>query len=108
MSIVLHPARATRDLPRLGVRKGDRMYHVVSDELGAGGGRELREVCAGCGLRPEWVQFPGTYREHFDVFSRGVECLLATGARLVTNRELGQILAAKREHLRLTGETGER
>lgn len=97
--MVLHPTRATRDIPRIGIRRGDRMYHVLSDVLGPKGGQELRAFCAGCGIRAEWVQYPGTYREHFDVHGRVSECLLQRGARLVTNREVGTLLAAKRAWL---------
>ena len=96
MAVLLHPMRATHDLARAGIRRGDRMYHVLSDIPGPEGGRELRTFVAQCGLRPEWVQFPGTYREHFDVHGRAVECLLQRGARLATNHDVGRLLAAKR------------
>lgn len=96
MPILVHPTRATRDLPRMGVRKGERMYHVLSDVIGAAGGRELRTFVAGCGMRPEWVQYADTYREHFDAPPRLAACLLQRGARLATNREVGLLLRAKR------------
>jgi SAM-dependent methyltransferase len=96
MAILLHPTRATRDLPYIGVRKGERMYHVLSDIIGPAGGRELRTFVRGCGLRPEWVQYPGTYREHFDAHAHVADCLLRRGARLVDNHEVGRLLRAKR------------
>lgn len=98
MSILIHPARATRDWLRAGVRKGDRMYHVVSDLLGAEGAMELRAFVRAYGLRPEWAQYPGSYREHFDARAEEGLSMVAGGARLITNREMGELLAAKRRH----------
>jgi hypothetical protein len=96
MAILIHPTRATHDLPHIGLHKGDRMYHVLSDLAGPEGGAELRRFVAGCGMRPEWVQYPATYREHFDTHGRYADCLLHRGARLVGNREVGLLLRAKR------------
>lgn len=100
MAIVLHAARATRDWLPAGVRQGDRMYHMLSDIPGADGARELRAFALPLGFRERWVQYPGSYREHFDVTERDAQEILAqTGVRLLTNRELGALLAAKRAFL---------
>ena len=99
MAIVVHAARATRDWWGPGVRRGERMYHVLSDMPGAEGSHELRKFVRLCGLRPEWVQYPGTYREHFDAPPSAAECMLGRGAKLVTNRELGVLLVTKRAAL---------
>lgn len=100
MAIVLHAARATRDWLPAGVRRGDRMFHLLSDIPGPEGGRELREFALPLGFRERWVQYPGSYREHFDVTERDAQAILAQGeARLVTNRELGTLLATKRAYL---------
>lgn len=96
MAIVIHAARATRHWLRAGVRRGDRMYHVLSDQLGTEGTRELIGFVRTYGLRPEWMQYPGTYREHFDARQREGERMLADGAQLLTNRALGELLARKR------------
>ncbi|HLY30473.1 MAG TPA: DUF4031 domain-containing protein [Ktedonobacterales bacterium] len=96
MAILLHPTRATHDILPAGIRRGDRMYHVLSDIIGPDGSRELRDAAQRCGLRLAWIQYPGTYREHFDTHGRAVECFLAHGARLVTNHEIGALLRAKR------------
>jgi uncharacterized protein DUF4031 len=97
MAIVLHAARATRDWIPAGVRRGDRMYHMLSDIPGPEGGIELRAFALPLGFRERWVQYPGGYREHFDVTERDAQTILANeGARLVTNRELGALLALKR------------
>jgi len=96
MTILLHPMRATRDIPPAGIRRGDRMYHALSDLVGPDGERELRDEALACGLRLAWIQYPRTYREHFDVHGRTVDRFLARGARLATNREIGELLRAKR------------
>lgn len=100
MAIVLHAARATRDWLPAGVRRGDRMYHMLSDIPGSDGGRELRDFALSLGFRERWVQYPGGYREHFDVTERDARAILARGgARLISNRELGALLAMKRAFL---------
>jgi hypothetical protein len=97
MAILLHATRATHDIPHIGVRKGDRMYHVVSDLVGKQGGEELRSFVRGCGMRAEWVQYRGTYREHFDAHGPMVDCLRLRGALMVSTHDLGLLLRAKRE-----------
>ena len=100
MAIVLHAARATRDWLPAGVRRGDRMYHMLSDIPGPEGARELRAFALSRGFRERWVQYPGGYREHFDVTERDALAILARDeARLVSNRELGALLTAKRAYL---------
>ncbi len=100
MAIVLHAARATRDWIPAGVRRGDRMYHMLSDIPGPEGGIELRAFALPLGFRERWVQYPGGYREHFDVTERDAQAILARGSvRLLSNRELGNLLAGKRAFL---------
>jgi hypothetical protein len=72
------------------------MYHVLSDQTGPEGSRELCFFVAGFGMRPEWIQYEGSYREHFDARAdTGIE-MIGAGARLATNREVGRLLAAKK------------
>ncbi|MGZ3639266.1 MAG: DUF4031 domain-containing protein [Ktedonobacterales bacterium] len=100
MAILIHAARATRHWLPAGVYRGQRMYHVVSDIIGPEGSRELRAFVQRYGLRPEWVQYAGTYREHFDVREdTGLRMLEDVIARQVTNRELGALLSTKRAAL---------
>jgi hypothetical protein len=72
------------------------MYHVLSDRLGTEGSQELRAFVRACGMRLEWMQYPGMYREHFDAHPHTADCLLRHGARLVGNHEVGALLRAKR------------
>jgi hypothetical protein len=97
MAILVHPARATRHWLRAGVHRGDRMYHVLSDLPGTAGTQELLAFAQAYGLRPEWLQYAGTYREHFDVREHEGLAMLRDGvARPATNRDVGRLLAARR------------
>lgn len=96
MAILVHAARATHDWHRAGVRRGERTYHVLSDLPEPEGGRELRAFIERLGLPTRFVQYPGTYREHFDAPGHYGEKLLAHGGRLVSTRELGELLRRKR------------
>ncbi|HLZ24857.1 MAG TPA: DUF4031 domain-containing protein [Ktedonobacterales bacterium] len=96
MAILVHAARATRPWLRAGVQRGDRMYHVLSDLPGSEGSAELRAYVVQYGLRPQWVQYAGTYREHYDAREPEGLAMLRDGARPATNREIGALLAAKR------------
>jgi hypothetical protein len=96
MGILVHPSRATHYWSGAGVRKGDRMYHVLSDLIGSEGSRELRAFVVQFGSRPQWVQYASTYREHFDARAETGLAMLNRGARLATNRQVGELLAAKK------------
>lgn len=60
--IKFHYHDATRDVPRLGIRKGDRLCHVYSDATLA----ELEAWGAAHGLRPVWVH--DRTLPHYDAF----------------------------------------
>jgi hypothetical protein len=96
MALLVHPMLATRDLPRPGIRRGDRMYHLLSELHGVAGTEELLAGARSCGMPTRFIQYPGTYREHFDIHGPMKDILLAQGARLVTNREVALLLRAKR------------
>src|SRR5579871_6404666 len=99
MAILVHAARATRHWLGPGVRRGERIYHVLSDLEGAEGTRELVTFVAEYGMRPGWIQYAGTYREHYDAPEHVGVRMLAAGARQATNREVGELLARKKRHL---------
>lgn len=96
MAILVHPSRATRHWHGPGVRRGERIYHVLSDLQVPEDTAELVAFVPRYGLRPEWIQYRGTYREHFDVPEHIGLRMLADGARLATNRQVGELLRAKR------------
>ena len=96
MAIVMHAALATHDWLRAGVRRGERIYHILSDLEGPNGARELRAFVEALGLPSRFVQYPGTYREHFDAPGRYQDDLLQHGAIPVSTRELGALLKKRR------------
>jgi len=60
--IRFHYHVASREVPRLGIAKGDRLCHVYSDASRA----ELEAWGAAHGLRPEWVH--DRTLPHYDAF----------------------------------------
>jgi hypothetical protein len=65
--IRFHYHTAGRDIPRLGVRKGDTLVHAYSD-------RSIDELIAWGrehGLRPEWIDRRNAL-PHYDLFGDGV------------------------------------
>lgn len=80
-----------------------RWSHMLADTHA-----ELMAMADEMGLRPEWLQHPGTHREHFDLTEGKRLQALGFGAVAITYpRGTARVLAAKREagvdqvHLRL-------
>jgi hypothetical protein len=99
MALLIHPMRATRDLPHPGIKRGDRMYHLLSDLTGRDGTYELLDAARACGMPTRFIQYAGGYREHFDIHGEMVDILLARGARMATGRDVGELLRQKRAAL---------
>ncbi len=99
--ILLHEADAPRDLPSIGVKRGEPVYHLLSDLPGHAGTAELLALARAVGGHDAWLQAPGTYREHFDLFGAWATEALAAGARPATNAEVAAALAAKRAAMAL-------
>ena len=70
--------------------------HLISDLEGEAGQRELREFAAKIGLRLSWIQYPGTYKEHLDLFGRRIEAALSNGATRIDRMRFVNILRKKR------------
>lgn len=67
------------------------MCHMVADTH-----QELMAMASDLGLRHRYIQKAGTPEEHFDI-SKGKRALaVKRGARVVTRRELVQIIQRKR------------
>jgi len=62
-----HYHTASRDIPRLAVRRGDTLVHVYSDTSLD----ELIEWGRSHGLKPEWIDRRNAL-PHFDLFGEGV------------------------------------
>ena len=84
------------DTPRVDMFKGRPILtaHLLSTLPGPEGTAELVEFALSLGLKREWIQFEGTYREHFDLM--GVRCAEAQRAG-VQVAKIGHVLVAKRE-----------
>jgi hypothetical protein len=103
MAILIHAARATHHWYGPGVRRGERIYHVLSDLPGEAGTQELVGFVVRYGMRAAWIQYRGTYREHFDAPEHVGLRMLADGAHPATNRELGALLARKKQQFATEG-----
>lgn len=67
------------------------MSHMVADS-----DEELLAMADSITLPRRWHQKPGTYRSHFDLCQSKRALAIHRGAIVVSQRELGRILRAKR------------
>ncbi len=100
--VLLHAMEAPYDLPGIDIRRGDTMYHLLSDIPGTEGTAELLAFVRACGGHDSWMQAAGTYREHFDIFGEWAERARELGARLADGHEVARILTQKRAALAQT------
>lgn len=74
-------------------RLRSRWSHLLADTH-----QELVDMAAELGLRPEWIQHPGTYREHFDLTTARRHQAIHCGAVQITYPHgTAQILRQKRD-----------
>ena len=68
------------------------MSHMMADTQ-----EELREACDSLGLKREYIQHPGTWREHLDVSqSKRDLAVKDLGAREVSQREMAMMRTERR------------
>ena len=84
------------DTPSVWKEKYGPSAHLMSTLSGAEGTRELKEFAKKIGLKPYYIQKPGTEYEHFDIFKSGLEKAQKAGAKQVTRRELVEAIRKKR------------
>lgn len=81
---MLRPARVGRTR--------SRWSHMLADTH-----EELLDMAAEMGLRPEWIQHPGTHREHFDLTEPKRLQALGFGAVPITYPHgTARVMAAKK------------
>lgn len=83
------------DNARIPYRRGSRkllMSHMLADTTA-----ELESMARKLGLKPEWIQCPGTYREHYDVCASRRAEAVRLGALEVSTLELVRLRQKKRE-----------
>jgi hypothetical protein len=74
-----------------------RWSHLMSDEP-SGASNELVGFAVRLGLRPQWIQHPGTPKEHFDLTDAKRDLALRLGARAIGyGREGSALMEAKAE-----------
>lgn len=66
------------------------MCHMMADTSA-----ELLDMAGKIGLKPEWIQHPGTPKEHFDVSLARRSDAIIHGARIATPREILDLLKRK-------------
>lgn len=76
--------------------RGRSSCHLFSDLPGLGGSAELLAFARKIGMKPAWVQYPGTHREHFDLVGSRIEAARRAGAREISWREAAAIWARRR------------
>lgn len=72
--------------------KGMIMCHMFADSH-----EELMAMAKRLELKPEWIQDPFTYREHFDISRTKRDKALRLGAKEISFRECGELLRLRRE-----------
>lgn len=70
--------------------------HMVSDKPGPEGTAELLAFARRIGMQAEWIQHPGTWKEHFDVFGSRRPRAVSAGAKEIGRRQIVSIWRAKR------------
>jgi hypothetical protein len=74
---------------------GDGWAHLLSDLSGQEGREELVSFGRRIGLR-RMIHRKGSYAEHYDIRRPEIELAKATGARIISRRELGNMLREKK------------
>lgn len=67
------------------------MCHMIADST-----VELLAMADTIGVQRKWIQYQGTDREHFDIALSKRALAVKAGAREITWRELGAIMARRR------------
>ncbi len=68
------------------------MSHMLADST-----QELKSMAAKLGLKPSWIQCPGTYREHYDVCASKRSKAILLGAQAVDTLFLVRLRQARRK-----------
>lgn len=67
------------------------MCHMIADDHD-----ELLEFGRRLGLRPSWLQYAGSYKEHFDLSLGKRTLAVKMGAREITQKELAEMIRERR------------
>lgn len=77
------------DMRAVAVMAGTRgmWCHLMADSS-----EELAAFARSLSLKPDWVQYPGTFREHYDLTESVRRRAIEHGAIPITLREAGRLL----------------
>lgn len=67
------------------------MCHMIADST-----EELLAMVDKIGVARKWIQYPGTWKEHFDIAKSKRQLALQFGAQAISMRELSVKLQARR------------
>lgn len=67
------------------------MCHMIADST-----EELLAMVDKIGVARKWIQYPGTWKEHFDIAKSKRQLALQFGAQAISMRELSAKLQARR------------
>lgn len=71
-------------------KHSSRWSHLTADSH-----EELLEFAVKLGLRPSWIQYPGTFKEHFDLTEGMRQRALRNGAVAINLQQAGHLLTAR-------------
>lgn len=83
------------------MRKPVRLNRFVANwsHLYADTSEELAAFASKLGLKTAWLQYGGTWKEHYDVTDEKRQLAIKLGAVPVTYRETGVYMAARRKQV---------
>ncbi len=74
--------------------------HLISTLEAPWSTEEILDFGRGIGLRSEWLQYPGHWKEHFDLFDEGILRARDAGAIEVARRRMAEMNERRRLHRR--------
>jgi Protein of unknown function (DUF4031) len=77
-----------------------RTAHLISTLEAPWSTEEILTFGARIGLRSEWLQHPGHWKEHFDLFDEGILRARDAGALEVARRRMAEMNERRLRHLR--------
>jgi len=79
--------------------RGMKMCHMVADTT-----EELLAMIDKIGVKRKWIQYPGTYNEHFDICLAKKKLALAAGAIEISARDYARFANARKNNTTFTPE----
>jgi hypothetical protein len=70
-----------------------KMSHMIADTT-----EELLQMADKIGVKRKWIQYPGTWSEHFDVSISARKKAVEYGAKEITMREAAEIWSKRKGH----------